>query len=94
MNLRTRLSRSNGYRELGMFDESILDYFQALISLGSMQKKKVFFRHHLALEMSVFIIPYLPVFSLSTLDQKYSLASMIEKNGRFVLFAIHPVILF
>ena len=23
MNLRTRLSRSNGYRELGMFDESI-----------------------------------------------------------------------
>ena len=24
MNLRTRLSRSNGYRELGMFDESIL----------------------------------------------------------------------
>ena len=25
MNLRTRLSRSNGYRELGMFDESILE---------------------------------------------------------------------
>ena len=25
MNLRTRLSRSNGYRELGMFDESSLD---------------------------------------------------------------------
>ena len=24
MNLRTRLSRSNGFRELGMFDESIL----------------------------------------------------------------------
>ena len=24
MNLRTRLSRSNGYRELGMYDESIL----------------------------------------------------------------------
>ena len=24
MNLGTRLSRSNGYRELGMFDESIL----------------------------------------------------------------------
>ena len=24
MNLRTHLSRSNGYRELGMFDESIL----------------------------------------------------------------------
>ena len=24
INLRTRLSRSNGYRELGMFDESIL----------------------------------------------------------------------
>ena len=24
MNLRARLSRSNGYRELGMFDESIL----------------------------------------------------------------------
>ena len=24
MNFRTRLSRSNGYRELGMFDESIL----------------------------------------------------------------------
>ena len=25
MKLRTRLSRSNGYRELGMFDESILE---------------------------------------------------------------------
>ena len=25
MNLRTRLSRSNGYRQLGMFDESILE---------------------------------------------------------------------
>ena len=25
MNLRTRLSRSKGYRELGMFDESILE---------------------------------------------------------------------
>ena len=25
MNLRTRISRSNGYRELGMFDESILE---------------------------------------------------------------------
>ena len=25
MNLRTRLSRSNGYRELGMYDESILE---------------------------------------------------------------------
>jgi hypothetical protein len=25
MNLRTHLSRSNGYRELGMFDESILE---------------------------------------------------------------------
>ena len=25
MNLRTRLSRSNGYRELGIFDESILE---------------------------------------------------------------------
>ena len=25
MNLRTRLSRSNGYRVLGMFDESILE---------------------------------------------------------------------
>lgn len=25
MNLRTRLSRSNGYRELGMFDQSILE---------------------------------------------------------------------
>ena len=25
MNLRTRLSRSNGYRELGMFNESILE---------------------------------------------------------------------
>ena len=25
MNLRTRLSHSNGYRELGMFDESILE---------------------------------------------------------------------
>ena len=25
MNLRTRLSRSYGYRELGMFDESILE---------------------------------------------------------------------
>jgi len=25
VNLRTRLSRSNGYRELGMFDESILE---------------------------------------------------------------------
>ncbi len=25
MNLRTRLCRSNGYRELGMFDESILE---------------------------------------------------------------------
>ncbi len=25
MNLRIRLSRSNGYRELGMFDESILE---------------------------------------------------------------------
>ncbi len=25
MNLRSRLSRSNGYRELGMFDESILE---------------------------------------------------------------------
>ena len=24
MNLRTRLSRSNGYRKLGMYDESIL----------------------------------------------------------------------
>ena len=25
MNLRTRLSRSNGYRVMGMFDESILE---------------------------------------------------------------------
>ena len=25
MNLRTHISRSNGYRELGMFDESILE---------------------------------------------------------------------
>jgi hypothetical protein len=25
MNLRTHLSRSNGYRELGMYDESILE---------------------------------------------------------------------
>ena len=25
MNLRTRMSRSNGYRELGIFDESVIE---------------------------------------------------------------------
>jgi hypothetical protein len=38
MNLRTRLSRSNGYRELGMFDESILILED--IPLGDMEEAK------------------------------------------------------
>ena len=38
MNLRTHLSRSNGYRELGMFDESILILED--IPLGDMEEAK------------------------------------------------------
>jgi hypothetical protein len=38
MNLRTRLSRSNGCRELGMFDESILILED--IPLGDMEEAK------------------------------------------------------
>jgi hypothetical protein len=38
MNLRTRLSRSNGYRLLGMYDESIL--ILGDIPLGDMEEAK------------------------------------------------------
>ena len=41
-----------------------------------------------------FIILLLPAFSVNRIEKKYHLGPVIDVNARFVLFAIHPGILF